>query len=233
MGSLGETMKKIIVLLFFLCGISSIHAKQTVEDLKREVVQGLPSILGWCSKEKALSFIDLVLEVKPQVYVEIGVFGGSSVFPVASALKFMRQGVIIAIDPWDKFEAIRHFDPMNDEIHLAWWSNLNFEYIYHSYLNVLRKYALEDYCVTIRATAENAASKVGVIDILYMDGSPGEDAFSQDVTLYLPKVRSGGYIWVNDCLGANRQTGLDILMEFCEPVQVMDSGTCVLFKKKG
>jgi hypothetical protein len=230
LGNLGETMKKLILFLF--CLFSTLDADQKVEDLKKQVAQVLPSLHGWCTKEKALHFIDLVLEVKPKVYVEIGVFGGSSLFPVVSALKFLEEGSAIAIDAWDKVEAIRHYNPIDEEIHMVWWGKVNFDYIYSSYLNMLRRYALEEYCTTIKATSEKAASKVGVIDILYIDGNPSEEVSTQDAALYLPKVRSGGYVWMNDCLSVNKQQALDLLLESCDVVKVIDQGNCILLQKR-
>lgn len=224
-------MKRIVSLILLCCTLS-LRADYKTDDLKRQVLQTLPTLHGWCSPEKALHFIDLVLEVKPQVCVEIGVFGGSSLLPVASTLKFLKAGVVIAVDPWDKFEAIRYFDPMNEEAHLTWWSNINFDQIYSSFVNMLKRNGLEEYCITIRSTAENAVSKMDQIDILYIDGSPGEEAFTKDVLLYLPKVRSGGYIWVNDCLGINRQQGLDHILQCCDGIKVIENGNCVLFKKR-
>src|SRR5258707_5986460 len=96
LGTLGEAMKKAI--LFFFCLFTSLHAAQTVEELKNQVCENIRFLEGWCSKDKAKSFIDLVIEVKPRVCAEIGVFGGSSIYPVASALKLLGQGVVIAID---------------------------------------------------------------------------------------------------------------------------------------
>ena len=59
----------------------------------------LPSIHGWCSYEKAEKFVETITDQKPQLCVEIGVFGGSSLIPQALALK-PHSGVIIGIDPW-------------------------------------------------------------------------------------------------------------------------------------
>jgi hypothetical protein len=77
-------------------------ADQKAEELKAKISQALPFLEGWCSKEKACAFIDLVLQEKPQTCVEIGVFGGKSLLPVAMALKSLGQGIVIGVDPWDK-----------------------------------------------------------------------------------------------------------------------------------
>ncbi len=223
-------MKRFIVI--FLLLVSFVKADAQVDSLKAKVLAALPSLEGWCSQEKALAFIDLTLEVKPKVYVEIGVFGGRSIFPVASALKFLGQGIVIGIDPWDKVEAIKYYDPVEDQTNLQWWAKVNFYYVYSSYLSMLKKYDLEKFCKTIRASAEEAVSEIESIDILYLDGNHCEEPSLQDVTLYLPKVKSGGYIWMNDTLWPERQAAAEMLLQECDAVKLIDNGNCILFKKR-
>jgi cephalosporin hydroxylase len=228
---MGEAMKKILCVLLLIWG--SLQADPRIEGLKQRVLMALPFIEGWCSQEKAVEFIELVLEVKPDVYVEIGAFGGSSVFPVASALKFLGRGTLIAIDPWDKEICLKSFDPVEDGINYVWWSSINFNYIYSSYASMLKKYELEKYCTTLKMTSEMAAAKIDLpIDILYIDGSHSEEASTKDVELYLPKVRPGGYVWINDTLWAERQPALELLLEECDVVKLIDNGNCILFKKR-
>src|SRR5690606_32462901 len=162
--------KKWIVLL---CVSLSLYA-DPVEDLKRGVTEALPNLYGWGSQEKALHFIDLVLEVKPDVCVDIGVFGGRSLLPVAAALKFLDHGIVIGIDPWNKEEAIRYFDPAKDQTHINWWSKVSYEQIYYSYLTMLAQHQLEDYVITLRSTSELASYAIGAIDILHIDGNHSE-----------------------------------------------------------
>lgn len=222
-------MKKLFI---FIAICSTVFAGLEVEEMKQNVIRNLPALEGWCSKEKANEFIDLVLQVKPETYVEIGVFGGSSVYPVASALKFLEHGVLIAIDPWDKIECIKYFDPIEDAEHLKWWGNLSINYIYYAYLNMLKKYDLEDYVTTIRSTSETAVEHIDAIDILYIDGNHSEEVSCLDVRLYLPKVRPGGYVWYNDALWKDRQEAIELLMQECEVAKVIEDGNCILFKKR-
>jgi cephalosporin hydroxylase len=222
-------MKKILLFIF---SFISLHATGSVDALKQEVLTILPTLEGWCSKEKAVAFIDLVLETKPETCVEIGVFGGSSLFPVASALKYLGTGTIIGIDPWDKIECIKHFDPVEDAPHLKWWGSLNINYIYQSFNNMIRRQKLEDFVETIRATSEEAAYAIEEIDILYLDGNHSEFCSLQDVELYLPKVKQGGYIWMNDTLWKERQDAVERLTASCDVVRLIDNGNCILFKKR-
>ncbi len=227
-------MKRILssICLSLLYLSSCLNAEvQNVDELKQHVFKVLPSLHGWCSKEKAVNFIDLVIEVDPEVCVEIGVFGGSSLFPVASALKYLGHGIVIGIDPWDKLESLKNFDPLKDEEHINWWSKVNFDRIYYAYLNVLKKHGLEDFVLTEKKTSKAAVKEISSIDVLYIDGDHSEEGIANDVALYLPKVRGGGYIWLNDALSEHAQMGIDLLLEQCEMVKLIDSGNCVLFKK--
>lgn len=216
----------------FINAETSTESVQEVNELKTRVCKQLPSLYGWCTAEKAHHFIDLVLDVKPHVCVEIGVFGGSSLFPVASALKFLGQGVVIGIDPWDKLECIQYFDPIEDQAHLEWWGKVNLDHIYISYLNMLKRFQLLDYCITLKMTSAQAAAEIDAIDILYIDGNHSEINSTQDVSLYLPKVRKGGYIWLDDSLLSDTQKAIDLLLEECAVVKLIDNGNCLLFRKR-
>jgi len=211
---------------------STAFANVKADELKRHVLHILPLFEGWCSKEKAEGFVDLVLETRPDVCVEIGAFGGASVFPAASALKMLDHGMLYAIDPWDKIESIKYFDPVEDAAHLKWWGNLDINYIYHNFISMLTTHVIQDYVTPIRATSEMAASMIDSIDILHIDGNHSESVSIFDVQTYLPKVKDGGYIWYNDALWRDRQEALDLLLEACDIVKVIDDGNCILFQKR-
>lgn len=226
-------MKKQPFVFLFLFGLVSVlYGEPKFEEVKRKVSTVLPSINGWCSQEKAMNFIDLVMEVKPKVCVEIGVFGGSSLFPVACALRSLGEGVVYAIDPWDKFECIKYYDPIKDKANLQWWASIDLEYVYNEYLNLLKRFGIGSYCVTIRTNSARAVDVVNNIDILHIDGNHSEISFLQDVTLYLPKVRPGGYIWLNDALWDDAQLASDFLLDHCEVIKLIDDGNCILFQKR-
>ncbi len=226
-------MSKMRFLITILFGITTAAYAQKKEDaLKDYVCNILPSLEGWCSREKALNFIDLVLEVKPNLCVEIGVFGGASLFPVASALKFLGKGIIVGIDPWERSENVKYYHPIEDHVDFKWWSTLDFNYIYDSYCMMLRRNGLGDCCVSIKSTSALAAAFLDNIDILYIDGNADEGITIQDVELYLPRVLSGGYIWINNALWPQRQKAIHLLADACDFVKAVDNGSCILFKKK-
>jgi hypothetical protein len=97
---------------------------------------------------------------------------------------------------------------------------------------MLAKYDLEEYVITLKETAERAAPLVDEIDVLYIDGNHTESLSALDVSLYLPKVKSGGYIWFNDSLWGERQLAIDLLLDACDAIKIIDNGNCILFKKR-
>lgn len=215
-----------------LAACSLLYANPIQEGLKEKVVAELPSLEGWCTKEKAREFIDFIFEEQPEIWVEIGVFGGSSLFPVLSAFQCLDQGIAIAIDPWDKMECIKYYDPIEDKADFRWWGKLNLNQIYSSFLNMLKQNAFEPYCTVIRASSQNAIEEIDSIDVLHIDGNHSEAPSLKDVELYLPKVKSGGYIWMNDSLWRQRQEAVELLLTQCDVVKLIDNGNCILFRKK-
>ena len=212
---------------------SFLRAEGIIECLVREEALDLSSsVFGWCSDEKASAFAELVLEVHPDVCVEIGVFGGRSLLPVAAALKALGKGIVIGIDPWDNEIATQYSDPILDFSDHNYWNQVDFKGLYPPYAKLLREHKLNDYVITFVSSAEAAAPHIPLIDILYVDGSLTEQASIQDVSLYLPLVRSGGYIWINNATFDDRQPAIEMLEDTCDFVKTIEAGCCALFKKR-
>ena len=233
MGHLDQAVKiiRLLGVLFFLQNVLPIYADNTVEKLKQRACAVSFTAKGWCSTQKMLSLLDLVLEVKPKVYVEIGVFGGASILPAIYGVKFLGEGKVIAIDPWNKEESIKYLDPVTEKEHIDWWGNVKFNEIYQEFLYLLFLYELEDFCTVIRSTSEMAVGQIKNIDILHIDGNRAAEQSIQDVRLYLPKVNPGGYVWMGDCLGYNKQKAIELLMQQCDVIKIIDDGNCILFRK--
>ncbi len=226
-------MKKKFTILFVLLSVSTfLRADLDENKLKRRIHLIQESAEGWCSEEKAQAFADLVVKVKPKVCVEIGVFGGASLIPVACALKALGSGIILGIDPWDNAECVKYLDYAEDKEHIDWWSSVKLNFVYYHFLDKLILYELEDCCRILKMTSDRAVSEIGEIDILHIDGQRSQEQTLKDAKTYFPKVVSGGYIWVGDTLFYNKQKAIDFLLEKCEIETVVDNGNCVLFKKR-
>lgn len=217
----------------------------------------LPPIPGWCSEDKSRALIATILEHKPLLSVEIGVFGGSSLVPQALALAALSRsadpqvrssgqadqrtsGLIFGIDPWDNGAAL---EEMADEANRSWWAGVDLETIYQGCRKLITDAGLSPWCKLLRAKAEGIADAFpdGGIDLLHIDGNHSEELSVRDVSLYLPKVRPGGHVYFDDVTwteGGVRTTGraLAMVLEECEKIQDIGddrSGSiCSVFRKR-
>ncbi|MCI5051962.1 MAG: class I SAM-dependent methyltransferase [Simkaniaceae bacterium] len=216
-----------------LTTILNAASTKEVQLARKQVLRERPNVHGWCTEEKALAMFDLILEAKPDVCVEIGVFGGSSILPTAKALKVNGKGVVYAIDPWSTPEALRGQDAPN----IGWWKDVNLDDVYRSYMNMVRKNKISGHVNTMRMTSEAAAPSIGEIDILHVDGNHSEESTLIDVQHYFPKVKKGGYIWCDDfqwSIDGKRSTlkAYQIMLDECDLVKTIDKGNCILLRKR-
>lgn len=152
---------------------------------------------GWCTEEKANILYNLIVETRPDLVVELGVFGGRSFVPMALAIKNNDKGICIGIDPWKKHESTTNYDPSDPNY--IWWNSLNHDDIYNSFKSALIQYDIENVSRYIRKTSMDAISlfEDESIDILHQDGNHSERCSTDEVLAYVPKLKKGGY-WIMD-----------------------------------
>jgi predicted O-methyltransferase YrrM len=166
----------------------------TVQQVQKRAIALMKQCDGWCSEQKGAFLVSLVLDAKPQIIVEIGVYGGKSLVPMACALKANQRGVIYGIDPWDCMESVKGLQQVE---HVDFWKHLDHQKILQRLIGNIRKLSLESQIVLIQNTSENA-SPIYDIDLLHIDGNHSEAASYLDVTKWVPLVKKGGYIILDD-----------------------------------
>ena len=189
---------------------------------------------GWCSVEKAKRLISLITGLVPELCVEIGVFGGSSLLPQALALQQNKKGLIVGIDPWTSEAAL---EEMSNQTNQEWWEKIDYEQIYNKLVGYIKNLHLEDYVDLVRDKSENVyeSFKDESIDILHIDGNHCESMAFKDVINFFPKVKTNGFIfyddinWVEEPEKISTKMGLDYLLPRCIQVDVI--GDCMILKK--
>lgn len=167
------------------------------------------SLQGWCHQDKVDKLYNLIIDVKPSILVEIGVFGGKSLLSQAFALKENNKGIIHGIDSWKSSNCI---DGMTNNDAIYWWKTLDYENIYNGCVNAIINNDLENYIQLHRMTSEEYSRSIDYeIDILHIDGNHEEESSCKDVELYLPKVKKGGYIWFDDANWYQTQKAVNLL----------------------
>ena len=201
--------------------------------LKMNVTEALTN--GWCSAEKAQLLMDLVLLTRPEVCVEVGAFTGSSILPVAMVLKYLNHGKVFAIDAWSNAQAIQHLD--DEDPNKLWWSQVDMHAVHEGFKQLIATRSLTNFCTEIHGPSEKAVGKIPErIDFLHLDGDYSEIGALRDVELYVPKVKSGGYILLsNFYIMVNREQpkirAFCALFDTCEFVASIEQDNAILFKK--
>lgn len=169
------------------------YQKDKADSIKSYALQVMNSIDGWCSIHRASFLIDLIVATQPQVIVEIGVFAGKSLIPMALTLRSNGSGKIYGIDSWDKSQwaigmdgGLRH-----------WLKDKNYEQAKSSLLNKINQYGLQNQVVIHHATSMNAPI-IPNIDILTIDRYSYEEEAYQELCKWVPYVKKGGLIILNN-----------------------------------
>lgn len=177
-------------------------------------------ILGGSPLVKTYLMAYLASRKAYKTYVEIGVYKGKSLFPVAEAFK-ENKGKCYGIDPWTgknlkEKDVSQELKELID--HQA--DCMDFDALYYSVLENRQRFAMEDTVTLLRQTSEEAVSYfmdhadeiletvLGVkqdqedsrafIDMLHIDGNHDYQYVSKDAELYIPLVRQGGVIVFDD-----------------------------------
>lgn len=165
---------------------------------------------GWCTTEKAEHMAQIILDRRPHLIVEIGVFGGRSAIAMGMACQEAGCGEVIGIDPWTKAAAVEGgTSPENDE----WWSKLDYEKIYSGALGATRALGVDD-VVRFERTHDTVMLGEfldGTIDLLHYDGNHAELVSTRTVRDWSPKMRTGGILLVDDSHWPSMQRSIELL----------------------
>lgn len=167
---------------------------QEAARVKHQAFAYMKQLHGWCAEEKAGVLVDMVLKYKPETILEIGVYGGKSVVPMAYALKVNQKGIIYGIDPWDSNESVAGLLNPDNRHFWQWLDHLS---IMNYLIQKIEDFDLNDQIVLIKSTSE-AAAPIYNIDILHIDGNHSDATSYIDVTKWVPFVKSGGFIIFDD-----------------------------------
>jgi len=173
---------------------SIIDKRESTAPVKNAAYWYMDQIYGWCSHSKASILIDIINRMQATTIVEIGVWGGKSLVPMAYALKVLGKGKIYGIDPWDSNESIQGV--MNDA-NRDYWGHVDHEAVFQAINQNIDRFDLRNQVELIRSTSANAAP-IHDIDILHIDGNHSDFTSYIDVTKWVPLVKPGGWIIVDD-----------------------------------
>jgi predicted O-methyltransferase YrrM len=152
-----------------------------------------PRLEGWATQEKGYALAATAFALRPRVAVEIGVWAGRSLFPVALALQEIGAGRILAIDPWQSQASVEGYSSENK----IWWETVaNHDHAFNQFNETSKALYLQHF-IEIHRQRSDDAKVPPVIDLLHIDGQHTEQA-RKDVARFGSKVRVGGIVFMDD-----------------------------------
>ena len=196
-----------------------------IEDAIHEYLNHME---GWTTPERGCDMALRILETKAKVCVDIGVFAGRSTIAMGFAARQLVDSMVYGIDPWKIDSAV---EGDNVEENAKWWKErANLEQMHWQAMHSIWAHRLDKWITIIRNGSQYVHQLFPVIDFLNIDGNHTEVASCRDVELYLPKVRTGGYITADDSDWSSTQKAMDIIAEQCELIN--DTGKARTYRKR-
>lgn len=206
--------------------ISKLFAKKEMQeydlliDQIRKIYKKTPiDFGGGCSYEKALTMAAFIKEFHIDASADIGVYRGRSLFPQAIAHQNYTGGIAFGIDPFSNEAAVQNDNPVLKESLEDFIKTTDFNKIYSQVKNIIVKSKLSQNCKLIREKSEDATKffmsngiKFGLVHI---DGNHDTEFVLKDVLNYVPLVKKGGIILVDDISWDSVKPGLEAMNKKC------------------
>ena len=186
-------------------------------------IENYDSIHGWCTHEKAIRMMEFIPE-NASLAVELGVWGGKSLLPIAIKCK----GDVYGIDAWDVDASL---EGKNDAANDQWWSKINYNDMYSYTNNLMIKHNCQNVTL-LRMKSRDAINlfEDSSIDFLHQDSNHSEEVSCEEVELYHSKVKPGGIWCFDDTDWATTKKAQHML---CSKgfEEVWDSGSWKIYRK--
>jgi uncharacterized protein YfkK (UPF0435 family) len=170
-------------------------SKQTIDPF--EIWQGLN---GWCTLHKREKLIEYAAQ--SLCAVEIGIFGGKSIIPIAQGQKSAgKNGVVYGIEPWNSDDAVQ--TPTSQE-NDDWWKNIDWVQIKAPFLQALIDLELTSQVRIVELLSDDALSMFSgqrfknKIDFVHIDGNHSESQALRDVDYWTSVAAPGATIVLDD-----------------------------------
>jgi hypothetical protein len=184
---------------------SALRVEEHVSPELRNAIEQLLELIpldsgGGATLVKALLLSELIVHGRLTRVVEIGVYRGRLLLPLALTAKWRATGEVIGIDPYSAQAAEQH-DAHACSLDLKKWPHeIDWDGVYTGVHSTIVSHELQRWCRVLRQRSEDAAQQFATesIDLLHIDGNHDRASVIRDVELYLPKVKTGGYIVLDD-----------------------------------
>jgi predicted O-methyltransferase YrrM len=198
------------------------------KHIEEAIYNYIPHMEGWSTPERCTEMAQRIFETEARVCVDIGVFAGRSTISMGFAAREISGSRVYGIDPWKIDSAV---EGDNVEENAKWWKErANLEQMHWQTMHMIWSHRLDPWVTIIRNGSQYVHQLFPTIDFINIDGCHTEVASCRDVELYLPKLRSGGFLLFDDSDWPSTQKALEMIGEKCELVN--DTGQARTYRKR-
>lgn len=155
---------------------------------------------GGSSLLKVFVLAELIVAQDLGTIVEIGVYRGRLFLPLAGLMATLGRGTMIGIDPYSAGAAVQT-DVERAGIDLvAWPETVDWEGIHDEVRAGMARWETEAHSQLLRARSEEVAADFAArpIDLIHVDGNHDRAAVTRDIDLFLPHMKPGGILVMDD-----------------------------------
>jgi FkbM family methyltransferase len=196
------------------------HAERA--DLNAKIIAALPAIEGWCTARKAVWLAGLIAECRCSVVLEIGIYGGRSLIPMALAVReHAPEGEVYGVEAWSSDVGVEiATDAGND----AWWRNVELAAVKAQFLRNLLDNELAGIVNVLEMSSDEAFKCLTAIgpcefDLIHVDGSHAQAQALRDVESWSGLLRPGGILVLGDLAWPSMQEAREYLRSHLSVVE--------------
>jgi len=197
--------------------------------LADRIRDALPDIEGWCSERKALWLADLITSNRCLAVLEIGIYGGRSLIPMAMAVQSLGAGgKVHGVEAWSNSVAVAtETNAEND----AWWQTVDLNAIRKGFFRSVTRNEVADTVVVLEMSSDEAFATIsttglGPFDLVHVDGSHSEVQALRDVEMWSGLVRPGGILVLDDIEWPSVRAAREhVRRNFSDVEEIVESGS--------
>lgn len=204
------------------------QVQSTVNESWDKVIKARSFIPGWTFEEKSRYMFDIVLELKPSIVVEVGVWRGLSVASFCAA-SLVQECKVFAVDPWSKSAMSENgynkcLTEEQDQLDL----------VYNQFVRDFKVLELDKNLTTIRKTSWEGSFDFAdnSIDIFHLDGAHTEWDSTRDLIAWTPKIKVGGLFIMDDANWETMKLVQDLALKKYEHLTYLEGGKTRVFVRK-
>ena len=146
--------------------------------------------------------------------LEVGIFGGKSLIPIALAVQSAGGGTVIGVEPWSADVAIS--EP-TDENNDAWWASVDFAQVKERFFANSARYGVLPMIKVMEMDSDSAFRFLEPggrqFDLIHIDGAHSPERALRDAKSWSKLVKKGGLVVFDDIAWPSVMPARDFLTQ--------------------